>query len=196
MELAKRNHLSRRRLQPKEILELCFFLVSLCFVLGAILGCLVGTSFPDSAKAAGGLLDFNFLGMGFVSGFLGFAMFSLLAVFLGSSYLGVAFLPLLTGARGYILSCSSASIISSSGDGGLITALIVLGIPAFISLPCFFTVVVDAAISSRRLGEITRGRYAPQKNKLMLHFFLSVPFLVLGTLLEMKLVPYLVSILT
>lgn len=196
MELAKRNHLSRRRLQPKETLELCFFLAALCFVLGAILGCLIGTSFPDSAKAAGNLIDFSLLGKGFISGFLGFALFSFVAVFLGSSYLGLAFLPLLTGARGYILSCSAASIISSSGDSGLVMALILLGIPALISLPCFFLVAVDAAISSRRLGEISRGGYAPPKNKLMLHFFMTLPFLALGTLLEMKLVPYLVSILT
>ncbi len=196
MVLVKRNHLSRRRLQPKETLELCFFLAALCFVLGAILGCLLGISFPDLAKGAENLLDFSFLGKGFISGFFGFALFSFIAVFLGSSYLGVAFLPLLMGARGYILSCSSASIISSLREGGLVMALIVLGIPAIISLPCFFAVAVDAAISSRRLGEITRGRYVPQKNKLMLHFLMTLPFLALGTLLEMKLVPYLVSILT
>lgn len=196
MELVKKNYLSRPRLQPKEILELCFFLMALCFVLGAILGCLMGTTFPGSAAAAVSLLDFQLIGSEFISVFFGFALFNLLAVFLGSSFLGIAFLPILTGARGYILSCSAASIISSPADGGLIMALITLGVPALVSLPCFFIVVVDAAISSRRLGEIMRGRYAPQKNKLMLHFFMTLPFLALGTLLEMKLVPYLISILT
>lgn len=196
MELRKKYLSTKRKLQPKEVLELCFFLFALCFAAGSILGCFVGSTFAGTGFD-GSLFSVYPLGAeGFMPRFLGFILFSSVAVFLGSSFLGISFLPILAGARGYVLSCTAASIISSSDEKGIIMALLVLGIPSLISLPCFFAVTVDAALSSRRLRELMRGNSTPASNKLMLHFLISLPFLAFGTLLDMKLVPYLVSLIT
>ncbi len=194
--LQKKYLSAKRALKPEEVFELCFFLLSLCFAAGAILGCFMGTSFTDKSFLSDFFPSYPNGSGEFLSRFFEFIVFSLIAVFLGSSFIGFAFLPLLAGARGYVLSCSAASVMSSCDDKGIIMALLVLGIPSLLSLPCFFAVTVDAALSSRRLRELMRGHFSPSTNKLMLHFLISLPFLAAGVLLEMKLVPYLVSLIT
>lgn len=195
--MLRRKYLSAKSaLKPEEVFELCFFLLALCFAAGAILGCFMGINFTDNSFLSKISPTYPNGSGEFLSRFLGLTVFSLIAAFLGSSFLGFAILPILTGARGYVLSFSAASMMASSDNKGIIMALLVFGIPALISLPCFFAVTVDAALASRRLKELMRGRFVPSANKLMLHFLISLPFLAVGALLEMKLVPYLVSLIT
>ncbi len=173
-----------------------FLLLILCFSAGCFAGSLTGSFFGLDPV----LKDFSDFSTGCssnpISVFLSFSRFHLVAFLLGSSFLGLALLPVLSCIRGYALSCTAASIISSYPEKGVIMAAVILGIPALLSIPCFFVVSIDGYMSSVRIFHLVRGNSAPRKDKLYSRFLACIPILALGTLAEIKFVPYLVSLLT
>lgn len=173
-----------------------FLLLILCFSAGCFAGSLTGSFFGLDPV----LKDFCDFSTGCssnpISVFFGFSRFHLVAFLLGSSFLGLALLPVLSCIRGYALSCTAASIISSYPEKGVIMAAVILGIPALLSIPCFFVVSIDGYMSSVRIFHLVRGNSAPRKDKLYSRFLACIPILALGTLAEIKFVPYLVSLLT
>ena len=176
--------------------ETCFFIFSLCFLFGCLVGALLGSLFQQNNMLIE-FTDFYSLGdSGFPLALLRFVRFHLLAIFLGSSVLGVILLPALTALRGYALSCTAATIISAYPDNGIIMAFIILGIPSLFSLPCYFILTGDAFFSSRRIYSLSRGNPSDTADKLVGRVILCLPFLLVGALIEMRLVPYLISLLT
>ena len=176
--------------------SLSFILLILSFLAGCLAGSLIGSLFEfDSA-----LNDFAGISAlettGAVSVFFRFIRFHLVAFLLGSSYFGIVLLPVLSCIRGYALSCTAATIISCYPQNGIIMAILILGIPAIISLPCFFTISIDGFSASARLFHLVRGNSAPAKDKLYARTLFCLPFLIGGSLIEFKLVPYMVSLLT
>ncbi|MEG0035714.1 MAG: hypothetical protein RR743_03550 [Oscillospiraceae bacterium] len=174
---------------------MCFFLFSLCFVGGCLIGGLMGAMFSSGSEFTQFTDSTALGGTNYLLIFYRLIRFQLIAILLGSSILGVAFLPLLCGARGYALSCAAATIISASPDKGIIMALIILGVPAIFSLPCFFAASVDAFFCSRKLCYLLRGACSPAPQRLLLRFLVYFSFTALAAFLEMQLVPYLVSLL-
>ncbi|MEG0875786.1 MAG: hypothetical protein RSD32_01840 [Oscillospiraceae bacterium] len=180
---------------PNKKYNSCFLVFSLCFTVGCVLGCFVGSVSGSPENV------FHFSGappLGLASFFLIFlriSWFHIFAAALGSSFLGIGFLPILAGVRGYALSLTAASIILSNQQQGIIMALILLAVPALLSLPCFFIISVDAFFSSRRLLELHRGRSSVPRGKLPIHCLICAPILILAALLQMKLIPYLISLL-
>lgn len=193
-----KNNLSlgKHRLSYEQDSKLCFLLLILSFSVGCLAGSLVGSFFEFDSTLN------DFLGLSkletssSLSVFFHFARFHLVAFFLGSTFFGIALLPVLSCIRGYALSCTAASIISCYPNNGIIMAAVILGIPAIISLPCFFTISIDGFMSSARIFHLVRGSSAPRKDKLYAKSLACLPFLVIGSLIELKLVPYLVSLLT
>lgn len=64
----------------------------------------------------------------------------LLSALFSTSYLGVVLLPSLVFVRGCILSFGISAMFTSYSLKGLLCALLVLGIPAFVSIPCLLIV--------------------------------------------------------
>ncbi len=176
--------------------KLYFLLLILSFSAGCLAGSLVGSflKFDSSLNDFLGITTLE--NSSAVTVFLHFSRFHLVAFLLGSSFLGIVFLPVLSCIRGYALSCTAATIISGYPNNGIIMAVIILGIPALISLPCFFTISIDGFMSSSRIFHLVRGNSAPRKDKLYARSLACLPFLAIGTLIEIKLVPFLVSLLT
>ena len=175
--------------------KLYFFLLILSFLAGCLAGSLVGSFFRFDSSL-NDFIGFSTLeASSIVSVFFHFARFHLVAFFLASSFYGVALLPVLSCIRGYALSCTAATIISFYPQNGIIMALVILGIPAMISLPCFFSISIEGFMSSSRILHLVRGNSALRKDKLYAKAIICLPFLAIGTLIEYKLVPYLVSLL-
>lgn len=175
--------------------KLYFFLLILSFLAGCLAGSLVGSFFRFDSSL-NDFIGFSTLeASSIVSVFFHFARFHLVAFFLASSFYGVALLPVLSCIRGYALSCTAATIISFYPQNGIIMALVILGIPAMISLPCFFSISIEGFMSSSRILHLVRGNSASRKDKLYAKAIICLPFLAIGTLIEYKLVPYLVSLL-
>lgn len=173
-----------------------FLLLILCFSAGCLTGSLTGKFFGlDSVlNDFPGLSTINSASP--IGVFFNYSRFHLVAFLLGSSFLGLALLPALSFIRGYALSCSAATIISGSPTNGIIMAAVAVGIPALISLPCFFVISIDGYMSSARIFHLVRGSSAPRQDKLYARFLACVPVLAVGTLILIKFVPYLVSLLT
>jgi len=173
-----------------------FLLLLLSFAFGSIVGSISGSFFGFESV----LSDFaGVASLGSMSYFrilLHFIRFHLVVILLASSFLGIALLPLTSCLRGYALSCTAATIISADSKNGLIMALLTLGIPAIFSLPCFFVMSVDGYLSSKRIFTLARGVSAIRTNGFLKSALVCMPVLAAGALIEMKLVPYLVSLLT
>lgn len=176
--------------------KLYFLLLILSFSVGCLAGSLVGSFFEFGSSLSDFMGVSGLESSNAVTVFFHFSRFHLVAFLLGSSFFGVALLPVISCLRGYALSCTAASIISCYPNNGIIMAVVILGIPAMISLPCFFTISIDGFMSSARIFHLVRGNSAPRKDKLYARSLACLPFLAIGTLLEIKLVPYLVSLLT
>ena len=187
--------LGKHRLTTQKESKLYFLLLILSFFAGCIAGSLIG-SFFEFDSSLSDFIGFSTLKTsGIVTVFLHFARFHLVAFFLASSLYGITLLPALSCIRGYALSCTAATIISAYPQDGIIMALIILGIPAIFSLPCFFIISIEGFFSSSRMLHLARGNSAPRKDKLYAKALGCLPFLAIGTLIEFKLVPYLVSLL-
>ena len=176
--------------------KIYFVILILCFSAGCLSGSLAGSFFgfdsflKDYAGAS------VIATQSPVSLFFNFSRFQLVAFLLGTSFLGLALLPVLSFIRGYALSCTAATIISAYPDNGIIMAAVILGIPAIFSLACFFVISIEGFKSSERIFHLVRGNSAPRKDKLYARFIACIPFLAIGTLIEIKFVPYLIALLT
>lgn len=167
----------------------------LCFFAGSIVGSFTGSFFSyDSAIG-----DFNFLtalsGQSFINILIQFTKFHIVVIILATSFLGIVLMPLLSCLRGYALSCTAASIIATNPKNGLPLAFIILGIPAIFSVPCFFALSVEGYFSSKRMLAYAKGIPSKRTNSFIKQLIVCLPALAAGTLVEMKLVPFLVSLL-
>ncbi len=180
---------------PRKDAKAAFLLLMLSFLVGCMAGSLIA-SFGGYDFVLSDFVGFNTLetaAFGYV--FFYFIRFHLAALLLSSSYFGIALLPLLSALKGYALSCTAASIISCYSNNGGIMALVIVGIPALFSVSCFFIMAQDSLKYSRRLLSLVRGVSCPLVSGLYLKTMACLPFLAAGTVIEMKLVPYLVSFL-
>lgn len=119
-----------------------------------------------------------------------------MAFLLGTSFLGVFFIPLLALLNGFAFSCASATIISAYPSNGIIMSLIVLGLPALFSIPCFIALCDDGFFRSARLLSLQRGNCSALADKGDRRVLFCIPVLFAGAVIDMKLVPYLLTLLT
>ena len=193
--IKKKLTLGKSRLTYQKDSKIYFILLILSFLIGCLAGSIVG-SFFNSDSPLNDFIGFSTLKtVNVVTVFFHFTRFHLVAFLLASSFYGIALLPVLSCIRGYALSCTAASIISCYPNNGIIMALVILGIPAIISLPCFFTISIEGFMSSSRIFHLVRGNSAQRKDKIYTRALLCLPFLLIGTLIEFKLVPYLATLL-
>lgn len=194
--MKKRLSLEKHTLPQIQESKTRFLLLSLSFLIGAVVGSYIG-SFFNFDSTLNDFVDLSTLKtMGYFAVFFRFIRFHLAVILLATSFLGVALLPALSLIRGYAISATAATIISSYPRNGVVMALVILGIPAVLSLPCFFIMSVDGFTSSKRITSLLNGKAAIRTDKFLVHSLACLPFLALGTLLEMKLVPYLISLIT
>lgn len=168
-----------------------FFFLSALFLLGAVVGAFVGSFSSETivfdTQVKSTLWDF--LGL-----FWENSRFHLAAVLLSTSFLGVMLLPALSAFRGYLIGCTASAILSSYASGGFLLVVVSIGIPLLVCLPCFFVLSNDAFLHSvrlmslyRRSGETTR---CP---KLFSHCLLCLCAIALWTLLQMIILPQLIT---
>ena len=72
------------------------------------------------------------------------ARWPLAAFLLGSTALGALGLPVLLGARGFLLSFSAATLVRLFGLPGMAVSLAVFGVTVLVSVPVLFVVSVEA----------------------------------------------------
>ena len=123
--------------------------------------------------------------------------YHLLASFLGFSILGMFFLPVLAGVRGFYLSFSVAALIRAFGPPALPLALSLFGVWAMVSVPTFFFLANQSFDTAVQLGKSLFGGPKLLFSTLYGRKFLQVTVLsflavILLVLLELYFTPILV----
>lgn len=88
------------------------------------------------------------------------AKYHLAAVFFGFSVLGPLLIPALAAVRGFFLSFSVTAVMRCLGAKGIAFTLSLFGIPAVVSIPCFFVLSALAFSSSLYLLRLLRAHGA------------------------------------
>ena len=103
----------------------------------------------------------------FLDALISTVKYHLAAVFLGFSVLGPLLIPLLAAVRGFFLCFSVTAVLRALGARGIGFTLSLFGIPAVVSIPCFFILSSLAFSSSLALlrafrNQGGRRRFRPQ----------------------------------
>lgn len=175
-----------------------FLILAGFFLAGSLLGSLLsaGTLPADVTslitEAAASRAD----ALSFLSAFWGIVTYPLLLFFAATSLAGVLAAPICIAFRGYLFTCASASILMTFPENGWLLALVTLGLPALLSLPCTFALAMDAVQSSLCLLQSSgRGERTAGLAAFVRHFFLLLPFFLAGAAIETAFTPYLIGLM-
>lgn len=118
------------------------------------------------------------------------ARWPLAAFLLGSTALGVVGVPVLLGARGFLLAFSATAFARLFGWPGVAASLAAFGVTALISVPVLFVVSADAFRQS--LGRLSAGR-SPAWSQRAQALTPCAGLLVLAVALQQTLMPALLT---
>lgn len=172
-------------------------LIFIVFCLGTAAGTVIGSALTspvlDTELAA--YIESSVLSESFLSSVYNAFFFILLALFFGTSFLGVFLIPSAVLIKAYSMSCSVAVMYSSFGLEGAICALFFIGIPSLLIIPCFLLCAIDALHSSRQLYSIRfqAVAYGRENNGFFRHMFFVIPVLVLTAVYDSFLLPLILS---
>lgn len=173
-------------------------LISACFLAGAVAGAFLSLyiSGDSISELVASYIESPERPAGFFKVFWDCAKFHIIVLFMAGSVFGVVIIPAIVFLRAYLLSCTSAAIIAVYPDVGWLLALIILGIPALVSIPCLFVLSSDAFLTSGRLLTLSIGDYRPWPGSpIYKHGFVCIILLILISLIEMLLIPTLVGLI-
>lgn len=177
MRLTRHKKTIRRPLnRGDENAERLLLLLALIFLTG----CLIGSVFCGSSGPTAIFSESTGDSASFWQSLLTFSKFHIAAFLLGSTYYGVALLPLLCFLKGCVLSASAEQLIASRQSGGFAAVLLSMGLPAVISILCFLVLTSDSFKNASRLLSLAKGRPAQAVPYRLLRAALCVPLLLCG----------------
>ncbi len=171
--------------------------LSICFAVGALGGFLFSSGSVDSLE----LLDYlrryfqaagqgNGLEPSLWLSIWDLTRWPLTAFFLGSTALGALGIPVLLGARGFLLAFSAATFARLFGLPGMAAALAAFGVTAMVAVPVLFVVSADAFRQS--LGRLS-GERSPAWNQRVQVLTPCAGLMVLAVALQQTLMPALLA---
>ena len=118
--------------------------------------------------------------------------FHLLVLLAGTSLLGILFVPMLSVARGYLLSCTAAAVLHNYPWKAVV---VLLGIPSLLEVPCFLVLAADAIRTSRRLAAAASGGLpsAERDNPILRHTVICLMILTISAVVETFILPVLLA---
>lgn len=172
-------------------------ILGVCFLVGGLGGFFFSSLGGDSPE----LLDylrryFQAAGQGngvepsLLSSVWELTRWPLAAFLLGSTALGALGLPVLLGARGFLLSFAAVTLARLFGLPGVAASLSVFGVTALVAVPVLFVVSVDAFRQS--LSRLS-GERSPAWNQRAQALSPCVGLLVLAVALQQTLMPALLT---
>ncbi|NCB52393.1 MAG: hypothetical protein EOM54_11030 [Clostridia bacterium] len=173
-------------------------LLFLSFTAGAVLGSLAGTwNIAVSAAEKISIESGNIYG---ANGFFGLLFFCskyhLFVVLFGTSLMGVILIPAAFALRGFVLSCTAASLAAAYPENGYLITLVILGLPSLLTVPSLFILGRDSlSFSSHLLSMFDRRALVPAVNSGENNFLVCAAALILAAAIEYSLVPRLVDFL-
>lgn len=145
--------------------------LAVSFLLGALAGCLMSTFLSgDGLESLQSYLEAFLWEMDGAERLEGPALagqlwsvlrWSLFALLLGFTALGVLGLPLLFAVRGFLLAYSIAAFVRAFGSAGCLLAFLVFGVGGAVSVPVLFVLGVQGLSASCRLAGRSPGEGSP-----------------------------------
>lgn len=126
-------------------------IISAAFIAGAVGGSLLGSG---ELSAAEGVLpgDGSVYGSdSYFSLLFSCAKYHLIVLLFSTSLAGVLLIPATLAFRGFALSCTAAFVASAYPEQGIALVLVVLGLPALLTVPSLFIVAYGGELFSARL---------------------------------------------
>lgn len=145
---------ARRKQPPASFWPLAVTLFS--FVIGVAAGTIIG----GGAQSESVLLDDGsiYAAGSFLELLFSCSKYHLLIILFATSFLGTALIPFTCALRGFVLSCTAASILAAFPGDAAALVLIVLGLPSLLTVPCLFILACGGLrLSSDALSFFTGG---------------------------------------
>lgn len=190
---SSRNALSKQLAKRERKIHL--YLFAFCFFAGSLLGASYGNHSSQLIFIADGYLLDNSDEYNLVLSVLWCLRFQLLAFTLGTSFLGVLLIPVLFSFRAFLYSYASSIIISLYPQNALLMTLIIVGLPALISIPCLMLISSEALSSSVALIRFIKGGYSRSRVSRCRYLLICLPIMAICVIIEIKLVPYLAALI-
>lgn len=168
------------------------------FLAGCALGTVLGADrFSETGSAAFLDIESIYGSGGFLPLLFACAKYHLAVAFCALSLLGVALIPCILAARGFVFACTAAAIVSAyPGVNGVLLTLIILGLPSLLTLPCLFLLGRDGlAISAGLLALFDRRAPSPLRYDAASDGLVCAAALVAAAALETFVVPFLVGLI-
>lgn len=137
---------------------LALIVMALAFVAGSVLGSILGTGAMGIAEPVLLTEGRVYAYEGFPALFLSCCGYYLAALFFASSLLGLALIPATLALRGFVLSCTAASLAAAYPGCRWALTFAVLGLPAAFSVPGLFIVGFEGMRFSGRLLSVYMRR--------------------------------------
>ena len=122
-------------------------IISAAFIAGAVGGSLLGSG---ELSAAEGVLP-GYGSDSYFSLLFSCAKYHLIVLLFSTSLAGVLLIPATLAFRGFALSCTAAFVASAYPEQGIALVLVVLGLPALLTVPSLFIVAYGGELFSARL---------------------------------------------
>lgn len=180
-------------------------LCAVFFVCGCVIGA-VAAGFVASADQLGSsvrdylslMSDKTSVQPSLMSSVVDAFKYHLLAVFLGSSVLGVFCIPILSAVRGFFLSFSVSVIVRLLGGKAILLTLSMFGISTLITIPCFFILSVIAFSASQNLLRVSLSKSGkapgmPPAGRTVVVCVVCLALLLASALIETYLTPQLIQ---
>ncbi len=169
-------------------------LIFLLFLSGVVIGAVTGSFFVSPLEGT----DFdNYIFNAVVPGsftdsFTASAVFILLSLFFGTSFLGMFLIPSVILVKAYSMSCSVAAMYSSFKFEGMLSALFSIAIPSLFILPCFLSCSYAGIISAQQLYSLRfhTAPYQREEPKLARHVFWALVSIGIFALYEYFIMPW------
>lgn len=171
-------------------------LLFLCFLLGSVLGCFVGSGVESEAEEITQLISKspNPGIIGYLRSLWLVSRYHIVVLLAATSLLGVLVIPLTAFLRGYFLTCAAAAVIAALPEHGVAAALISCGIGAVLTIPSLFLLELDGFALSKRLRALSAGKTDHFSNRnIPQHLGIAAVCLVTAAATDHVLVPWLLS---
>ena len=182
----------------------CYVLVlSLCFLLGGLIGCLFGRSVSDGAaldsylRQYTGSMSEHMVSLRFLPMLFDTLRIPVLVFLLSLSFVGFVGIPCIFAVRGFCLCLCVSCFVDTFGLGGTFMAFVLFGLSALVSIPALFLLGVHGLRRCRAMSRSSfrnsRGALLPE-GAFMTASGISFVLVFLSSLIEFWIIPLLLPV--
>ena len=185
---------------PGNTLLPALIFLCICFIIGAITGCIVAANGGDNAQLASVVADYTVLSdVNFWSVLFNILRFPIIIILCGLCVFGTIMIPIVVAVRGFLLLFTITTFVRLFGGIGLLYSLSLFGIQCLFVLPCILLLATQGLVSASILFSLASSRGKKLSGSVFSGAYFFRMLICLGVLLfcalaETLVTPFLVSL--